>query len=101
MHEEALMRDLRRKVEELSRGAGGAPILRASVVLGPLAHVDEPRLRQLWARAMAGGPAERAVLEVELLSSPTDPRAASLVLRTVTFGSAAVRPSPTSSVRGG
>ncbi len=101
MHEEALMRDLRRKVEELSRGAGGAAILRASVALGPLAHVDEPRLRQLWARAMAGGPAEAAVLEVELLPSPTDPRAASLLLRTVTFGPAAVRPSPPSSVRDG
>ena len=90
MHEEALVRDLRAKVDELSRANGGAAIVRARVALGPLSHLDEPRLKELWPRAMAGGPAARAVLEVELIPSMDDPHAASVVLRSVTFSD--VRP---------
>jgi len=85
MHEEALLRDLRAKVDELSKGNGGAAVVRARVVLGALSHLDEPWLRELWARAMADGPAARAVLEVELLPSLDDPRATSVVLSSVTF----------------
>ena len=85
MHEEALLRDLRQKVDELSRANGGTPIVRARVALGPLSHLDEPRLRQLWARAMAGGAAAGSTLEVELLLAVDDPPAASVVLRSVTF----------------
>lgn len=85
MHEEALLNDLRRKVEELSSAHGGARIVRARVALGALSHLDERRLRELWDRAMAGGPAANAPLEVELLPSIEDERAGSLVLRSVTF----------------
>lgn len=85
MHEEALVQDLRRKVEELSAGHGRAPILRARVALGTLSHLDERRLRELWPRAMAGGPAAGAALEVELLPGIDHPQASSVVLRSVTF----------------
>lgn len=85
MHEAALLDDLRRKVEELSRANGGAPIVRARVSVGALSHLDEPRLRELWARAMVDGPAARCALEVELLPSLDDPRATAVVLRSVTF----------------
>jgi Zn finger protein HypA/HybF involved in hydrogenase expression len=85
MHEEALLRELREKVDELSRAHGNAPIVRAHVAVGALSHLDEPRLRELWERAMAGGPAAGARLEVELLPGTDDPRAASVVLRSVTF----------------
>jgi hypothetical protein len=85
MHEEALLRDLRHKVDELSNAHGNARIVRARIVLGALAHLDEPRLRELWERAMSGGPGAGARLEVELLADPDDPRAGSVVLRSVTF----------------
>ena len=85
MHEEALLRDLRRKVDELAGQHPGVRIVRAEVLLGPLAHLDEPRLRELWSRAMAGGPAAASRLEVELLGATDDPRASSVVLRSVTF----------------
>ena len=88
MHEEALLRDLRAKVDELSRANGGARIVRARVVLGALSHLDEPHLRELWARAMAGGAAAGATLEVELLPRVDDARAASVILRSVTFADA-------------
>lgn len=85
MHEEALLRDLRRKVDELARANGDRRIVRARVALGALSHLDEPRLRQLWSRAMAGGPAAAAALEVDLIEGTDDPRASSVVLRSVTF----------------
>jgi hypothetical protein len=85
MHEERLVRDLRAKVDELSRAHGGARLLRARVALGPLAHLDAERFRRLWERTMAGGPAEATVLEVETIERLDDPGAASIVLRTVTF----------------
>lgn len=85
MHEERLVRDLRAKVDELSRAHGGARLRRARVALGPLAHLDAERFRRLWERTMAGGPAEGAVLEVETIERLDDPAAESIVLRTVTF----------------
>jgi len=106
MHEEALLRDLRSKVEELSRANGGATVVRAQVALGALAHLDEPRLRALWARAMAGGPAESSRLEVELLAGTDHPHASSVILRSVTFAEAPARregsgdPPPSSSPGG-
>jgi Zn finger protein HypA/HybF involved in hydrogenase expression len=105
MHEEALLRDLRRKVDELSVQHGGARIVRARVTLGALSHLDEPRLRELWTRAMHGGAGEAAALEVNLLPGLDDPRSSSVVLESVTFGEpppsdrpggATPRPSPSS-----
>ncbi len=85
MHEQALIQDLRRKLDELSAAASGARIVRARVALGPLCHLDERQLTELWGRAMAGGPAAAATLEVETVPSVDDPAAASIVLRSVTF----------------
>jgi hypothetical protein len=107
MHEQALVRDLRRKIDELARAHGDVPIVRARVAIGALSHLDEPRLRTLWTEAMAGGPGANAALEVEPIASPTDPLATSVVLRSVTFadraaerrtdGPATGPPSPSSS----
>ena len=85
MHEEALLHDLRAEVDRLCASHPGERIVRARLLLGPLAHLDEPRLRALWSRAMHGGPAELATLEVVPGTSVDDPRAASIVLRSVTF----------------
>jgi hypothetical protein len=85
MHEEALVRDLGRKLAELSREHDGARIVRVRVALGVVSHLDERRLRELWPSRFADGPASGASLEVETLGDPADPRAASLLLRSVTF----------------
>lgn len=85
MHEERLVRDLRRKIDELSEAHGGASIVRARVAFGALSHLDEPRLRELWVRAMAGSAAAGAKLDVDVIASLDDPQATSVVLRTVTF----------------
>lgn len=85
MHEQTLLRDLCRKLGELSTVSGGARIVRARVALGALSHLSEARLRELWTSANAGGPAEGAVLEVEPILDLHDPTAASVILRSVTF----------------
>lgn len=85
MHEEHLMRDLRAKVDELSRTHGDARLVRARVALGPLAHLDAAGFRRLWAQTMAGGPGEMAAVEIETFDRLDDPASSSIVLRTVTF----------------
>jgi Zn finger protein HypA/HybF involved in hydrogenase expression len=96
MHEEALVRDLREKLEELSRSHRGATIVRAKVAVGPLSHLDERRLRDLWPRVMAGGPAAHARLDVEPVPALDDPSASQVVLRSVTFAEApSADPAPT------
>ncbi|HTT16194.1 MAG TPA: hypothetical protein VMH49_02385 [Thermoplasmata archaeon] len=102
MHEEALVRRLRAKIDALSEAQGRAPIVRATVLLGPLSHLDEPRLRALWARAMAGSAAEHAELTVEASASWDAPSADALVLRTVTFAEPerAADPPPAVSAKG-
>lgn len=86
MHEEALLRRLRAKVDQLSAEQGGAAIVRARVAFGVLSHLDEPRLRAVWSRAMAGSAAEGCSLDVEAIVGLDDPGADAVVLRSVTFG---------------
>ena len=85
MHEEALLRDLRRKVDALSAEHGGATIVRARVAVGRLSHLEPAHLREHWVRAMAGGPAAEAVLDVETIPGLDDPHATAVVLRSITF----------------
>ena len=85
MHEEALVRDLRHKLEDLARTHGGVRIVRVRVAVGALSHLDERRLRDLWPRVMGTGAAANAALEVETLADPQGPAAMSIVLRSVTF----------------
>jgi Zn finger protein HypA/HybF involved in hydrogenase expression len=69
VHEEALLRDLRRKLEEIGRAEGGGPIRQVRIRLGPLAHVTPETLRSRWGDVVGGTPAAAAQL---VLESPTD-----------------------------
>jgi Zn finger protein HypA/HybF involved in hydrogenase expression len=80
MHEEALLADLRRKIEELARANGGARIVRVHLWVGALSHFTEAHLRQDWPRVVQGTAAETAELEVETSEDPHDPRAQRVVL---------------------
>ncbi len=83
MHEEALLRDLRRALGELAGRQGSGRIVRARVWLGALSHVSEPRLREAWPGIVDGGPAHGCALEVETSDDMTDPLASAVVLRAV------------------
>ena len=87
MHEEALFRDLRQKLEEVALRANVRRIRRIVLRIGALSHVTERTLRSRWDSVMAGTPAEGAWLTIETLTDPNDPRATSIELVSVDVGS--------------
>ena len=80
MHEEALLADLRRKLEEVARTQGADRITRATVRIGALSHLSGPVLTRRWGEIVQGTAAAGAVLQIERALDPTDPRAQSIVL---------------------
>ncbi|HTP55732.1 MAG TPA: hydrogenase/urease maturation nickel metallochaperone HypA [Thermoplasmata archaeon] len=80
MHEEALLRDLRRKLEELAPTGAGERITVVRIWLGALSHVPESTLRGRWAETVKGTGADGSRLEIERSSDLADPRAQGLVL---------------------
>jgi len=85
LHEEALLQDLRHKIEELARAHGAGRIGRVSLWVGALSHVTEAHLRKEWPRVVRGTAAEGAVLEVESSTDPEDPRAQGVVLASLSL----------------
>ena len=75
MHEEALLRDLRRKLRELARSEGNLPIRRVRLSVGALSHITPEALRNRWSEVVAGTPAEGSALEVYVAEDPSDPTA--------------------------
>lgn len=83
MHEEALLRDLLGKLDEVAATDGASRVTRVRVRLGALAHLTESGLRNRWPAATQGTRAEDSVLEVVVSSDPRDPRAGDVVLESV------------------
>ncbi len=83
MHEEALLRDLKRKVEEVARGNRATRVNRVGIWVGALAHISDDQLRARWNEITQGGAAEGASLEIHRSRDPEDPRAQSIVLTRV------------------
>lgn len=81
MHEEALLRDLLRKVEEVARANGSGHVGRVRIWVGALAHLSEDQARGRWSLLTRGTVAEGSRLDVEVSSDLSDPRAAAVVLR--------------------
>jgi hydrogenase nickel incorporation protein HypA/HybF len=80
MHEEAMLRDLRRKLVEVSSRTGGLRVARVHLWVGALSHVSEDQLRREWPRVVEGTPVQSAALEVTSSGEIEDPRAQGLVL---------------------
>jgi hydrogenase nickel incorporation protein HypA/HybF len=83
MHEEAVMRDLLRKIDEVARANGIPRVHRVRIWVGALSHFTESSLRDRWALASAGTVAEGAGLELEVSENRFDPRAQGVVLVSV------------------
>ena len=84
MHEEALLRDLRRKLQEVAHAEGDVPVRRVRLWVGALAHVTPATLRARWAQVVAGTPAEDGRLEVEVSEDTADPDAQGIRIVDVT-----------------
>jgi hydrogenase nickel incorporation protein HypA/HybF len=83
MHEEALLRDLRRRIERIAGEQDAPEISRVALWVGALSHISEETLRSRWPDTVAGTPAERARLDLRFSTDLDDPRAAGIVLTEV------------------
>lgn len=101
MHEAALFRELREKLQEVTRAQGAARICRVRIWVGALSHVGEPELKRGWADIVRGTPAEGATLLVERSNDLKDPRADRVVLRSVDVEDTPLRPHGQASVAAG
>jgi hydrogenase nickel incorporation protein HypA/HybF len=80
MHEEALLKDLRRKIVEVARENGAEHVTRVRLWVGALCELNESGLKAAWPRTTKGTAAERSVLEVETSKDLHDPRAEDVIL---------------------
>jgi Zn finger protein HypA/HybF involved in hydrogenase expression len=96
MHEERLLRDLRREIEAIAAREGPGRIVRVDIRLGALSHFTAAEFRRAWPRAVDGTSAHDAILTVEESRDPTAPDAqAVMLLRVVVEDGSPARTSAT------
>ena len=83
MHEEAMLRDLVRKAEEVARREGATRVTRVRLWVGARSHLAGPELKDRWAHAVTGTVLSGAEVEVESSHDPIDPNAETVVLRSL------------------
>jgi hydrogenase nickel incorporation protein HypA/HybF len=83
MHEQALMRDLIRRVVGVAESEGASEVTRVSVRLGALSHFTPEHFEQHFRDSARGTIAEGAVVEAVLETSTTDPNAQGVLLASV------------------
>ncbi|MGA8543507.1 MAG: hydrogenase/urease maturation nickel metallochaperone HypA [Thermoplasmata archaeon] len=100
MHEEALLKDLRRKLLEITQREGNPPVRRVRLRVGALSHVTPESLQRRWPEVVDGTSARGALLEVEVADDAADPSAQSirLVELTVDDGERSTDPPTASSM---
>jgi len=86
MHEEAMLRDLVRKAEEVARREPAGRVTRVRIWVGALSHLAGPELEARWAHAVHGTALEGARVDIEVSSDRADPKAESVVLRSLDVG---------------
>lgn len=83
MHEEAMVRDLVRKVEEVARVEGSTRVTLVRVRVGVLSHLTAAGLRDRWPIATLRTAAEGSRLDLTVSSDSHDPRSTEVVLESV------------------
>ena len=92
MHEEAMLRDVIRKAENVARREGGQRVTRVRLWVGARSHLGGPELTARWAHAVAGTPLSGAEVEIELSRDSSDPNAENVMLRSLDVESGQERP---------
>lgn len=83
MHEQSLMADLMRKINAIGEEQQAKRITRVKVKLGALSHISADHFREHFVQAAAGSSAEKAQLDVEVLTDLNDPYAQDIMLDSV------------------
>ena len=87
MHEQAIMRDLLRRVEEVAESEPGVRVRGVRFWVGALSHLSASQLRDDWPRLTAGTVADGSSVEVEVSGDIHDARAGDVVLVSVRVSS--------------
>ena len=77
------MADLMRKINAIGEEQQANKIIRVKVRLGALSHISADHFREHFVLAAQGGCAEKAELEVEVLTDLNDPHAQDIMLDSV------------------
>ncbi|HTT45348.1 MAG TPA: hydrogenase maturation nickel metallochaperone HypA [Thermoplasmata archaeon] len=83
MHEEAMVRDVIRKAEEVARREGAGRVTRVRLWVGARSHLDGPELKARWAYAVRGTALDGAEVVVESSRERGDPNAELVMLRSL------------------
>ena len=83
MHEQALMRDLIRRVVGVAESEGASGVTKVSVRLGALSHFTPEHFERHFRDSARGTIAEGALVEAVLATSTNDPNAQGVVLESV------------------
>ncbi len=83
MHEQALMKDVMREIEEVALFGRAKRVTRITVRLGSLSHFTPEHFRQHFADASHGTIAEDAEVDAVLDEDIMDPRARDVVVESV------------------
>lgn len=83
MHEEAMLRDVVRKAEEVARTEGPARVTRVRLWVGARSHLGGPELKERWADAVRGTALSGAEVEVETSTDHRDANAERVILRSL------------------
>ena len=80
MHEQALMRDLVRRIVGVAESEGATGVTKVSVRLGALSHFTPEHFYEHFVDASLGTVAEGAVVDAVVCDDLDDPRAMGVVL---------------------
>lgn len=83
MHETALVRDVVRRMVELTQTTGACRVARAKIWLGALSHLSAEHFREHFAVEARDTVAASAVLEIEVSDDPNDADAQHVRLESV------------------
>jgi hydrogenase nickel incorporation protein HypA/HybF len=83
VHDQALMRDLMRRIVGLAEDEGATGVTRIAVRLGALSHFTPEHFLQHFEDAARGTVAEGAVVDAALEGDTTGPNAQGVVLESV------------------
>lgn len=83
MHEEAMLRDLVRKGEEVARRERASRVTRVRLWVGARSHLAGPELKGRWADAVAHTALAGSEIDIETSRDGDDPNAERVMLRSV------------------
>ena len=83
MHEQALMKDVVRDIEEVARAGDAVRVTRVGVRLGALSHFTAEHFREHFVDASRNTIAEGAEVDAVVEEDITDPRARDVVLESI------------------